>query len=605
MNWVGGSRDRCLVKSDVRKQREFFQRRKMERRTKHAGQPAAPQGAGSLDLVTMLVVNQIATKKENHCEPKITYFKNVKAPKNPIELPMSPCSPSALCLEENSPQQRAQCLGLRRRTRHTSQSQNHGRLSPVWESGFSDSSVPDYQHGVTDTLSLFSACKPESLSEKFGIQPGPEFVPFSQPRIAEEQSPWIKSSSWSQQMLSSPECRVQFGNVEPCSHSCSEESRSVRQKVSGHFGFTLDKEEDHKQLSDLEFHQSRPSCYAAESEEEETQLNSAEIQSFNKPTSRCFDYSFWSQQVSENTRQLAGRNQLNSCGTPSCSSRDGFLSTDTDDEEDSWWHQSSPSQSSICIETPTALRLTAHLHGGGDDRKGVTRQNQRCATDSRCEQPSQLRVGAHPRKTTREGQLVLTPHSRRKHPIETKEAGTQTDSSHGPCRSDVSIQCSLGQKHGTYSLIQFETDRLPVQPEVIISASRGHPAQAEQHLQSVWNSDSHREHLRSGIGGHSSLSRGTECFCKSEELPEPPSSRIHVISTAEESNTEQHEGAGISQSSAGISHHLPWEPAGGSSTAESKHLSEGCRAFWESEETATLHEIADILVKMKQNDTSR
>lgn len=280
-------------------------------------------------------------------------------------------------------------------------------------------------------------------------------------------------------------------------------------------------------------------------------------------------------------------NRLNSCGTPSCSSRDGFLSTDTDDvslllnppslylyfwsfwmhavrgmtaelsvsmtlsstpstccsvypgcpghcgnfcanwlllyqEEDSWWHQSSPSQSSICVDTPTALRLTAHLHEGGDDHKCVRGQNQRCATGSWCEQPSQ---------STNKGQLVLTQHSQRKHPIETTEAGTQTDSSHGPHRSDASIQCNLGQKHGTYSLIQSETDRLPVHPE-IISASRGHPAQAEQHLQSVWNSDSHREHLRSGIGGHSSLSRGTKCFCRSEELPEPPSSRIHIISTA-------------------------------------------------------------------------
>ncbi|XP_057273898.1 uncharacterized protein C12orf40 homolog [Pezoporus wallicus] len=96
MNWVGGSRSRIILKQERRKQKEFFEKKKLKSKMKLLGVSSPGSSAVSLDLLNLYVVNQISTKKDNSaCMRKpvhIDITEDVKIParRHNIELPTSP-----------------------------------------------------------------------------------------------------------------------------------------------------------------------------------------------------------------------------------------------------------------------------------------------------------------------------------------------------------------------------------------------------------------------------------------------------------------------------------------------------------------------------------
>ncbi|XP_069375423.1 uncharacterized protein [Paralichthys olivaceus] len=247
MNWVGGSRNRLVMKSDTKKQREFFERRKMQKKLIKSGValPSSPggtsTGSGSMDLVTLLIVNQIAAKKENKDLPKVAVLssgrRGSRKQNNPLVLPMSPCSPSQLSLVESQSQCSGQ--GTRKKSHAIPQIFKCRQLSPVLESVFSDNSASDYRQNVTNPLSPFSSTSSASSGQgmfqlKLNLrqrgqtrtQPPPawnnsgleqiKFQPFSQPRGMTENMPWSCGSNPALYQLETPTAaRVLFGSPEP------------------------------------------------------------------------------------------------------------------------------------------------------------------------------------------------------------------------------------------------------------------------------------------------------------------------------------------------------------------------------------------------------
>ncbi|XP_078798011.1 uncharacterized protein redic1 isoform X10 [Oryzias latipes] len=203
MNWVGGSRNRLVMKNNAKKQREFFEKKKMEQKLKKLGinlpnSSSGNVGSGSTDLMTLLIVNQIATKKANQDPPKVTVFgsskKSLKHRRNEaLVLPMSPGSPSKLFLADSQPHYSFQGMQTRKTLNH--QGFKCGQLSPVLESAFSDNSASDYLPPRTDlpspssSASSLSSGRGLALSGIFQFQMNPEKESHSQAQVIVQRSP--------------------------------------------------------------------------------------------------------------------------------------------------------------------------------------------------------------------------------------------------------------------------------------------------------------------------------------------------------------------------------------------------------------------------------
>ncbi|XP_066845946.1 regulator of DNA class I crossover intermediates 1 isoform X3 [Anser cygnoides] len=96
MNWVGGSRSRVILKQERRKQKEFFEKKKLKSKMKLLETSSPKSSAVSLDLLNLYVVNQISTKKDSTVNLKkpvhIDITGDLKAPvrRYNLELPKSP-----------------------------------------------------------------------------------------------------------------------------------------------------------------------------------------------------------------------------------------------------------------------------------------------------------------------------------------------------------------------------------------------------------------------------------------------------------------------------------------------------------------------------------
>ncbi|KAL1276060.1 hypothetical protein QQF64_035683 [Cirrhinus molitorella] len=189
-------------KEDTIKQKAFFQKQRMKRSLKKIDSSEG-YNPENMDLLTLFIVNQIASKKEQTEKPttkRLTGVKRTKKTlKEPLELPMSPCVPSNLNLVTSQPLYSIDTPGYKARKHRLSEEFKFKPLSPLLETNLSDASGSENQPQPSSTSAGFSdpsQPKPAThipsslptLENHNKVENTPQFVSFSQPtKLA---NPW-------------------------------------------------------------------------------------------------------------------------------------------------------------------------------------------------------------------------------------------------------------------------------------------------------------------------------------------------------------------------------------------------------------------------------
>ncbi|XP_053872174.1 uncharacterized protein C12orf40 homolog [Malaclemys terrapin pileata] len=219
MNWVGGSRSRIILKQERRKQKEFFEKKKLRSKMKLLGVSSPHKSSTvSLDLLNLYVVNQISTKKDTADRVRkpvhVDLNKGLKTPtrRQNIELPMSPQRTSSK-IGLDDIQNRIQQQVLENRRKHlTDKMKYQAQLSQVMESTCTDSSLEhlynlaadcnsypvsssvswssNYKQSPEQNFRTNLACSPWEVAYEEEKQ-SKQFLPFSQPGNILSQDPWV------------------------------------------------------------------------------------------------------------------------------------------------------------------------------------------------------------------------------------------------------------------------------------------------------------------------------------------------------------------------------------------------------------------------------
>ncbi|XP_042578296.1 uncharacterized protein LOC109087234 isoform X2 [Cyprinus carpio] len=252
MNWVGGSRSRYMKsKEDTTKQRAFFQKQRMKRKSNTEESPKG-YNPDNMDLLTLFIVNQISSKKEQTEKPKTNLLTGVKrskrALKEPSELPMSPCSPSNLNLVTSQPQYCIDTPGYKVRKHRLSEEfkftpvRMTKMLSPLLESNLSDASGSENQPQPPSTSSGSSdptQPKPAqhlssslpTLENLSSMKKTPQFVSFSKPtKLA---NPWPNEALLQDVSHNSSAAGNQFESTLP--KICCSPERGEHSEASGSY----------------------------------------------------------------------------------------------------------------------------------------------------------------------------------------------------------------------------------------------------------------------------------------------------------------------------------------------------------------------------------